>query len=158
MEYPVRIAGFEGRQIVVKSGGLFSGAKLLVDGQPAPKGEKRGELLLRRNDGTDVPAQLRMTNFLDPVPVVVINGEQIHVVEPLKWYEWVWAGSPILLVFAGGLLGGLTGGVAAVVNGRILRSQTNTALKYAITGLISFSAVITYLVLAVVFGLLTRGM
>lgn len=157
MEYPVDIAGFEDRQIVVKGGGFFSGPKLLVDGQPAPKGPKRGQLLLRRNDGTEVIAQLRSTNFIDPIPQIIVDGQTIRIAEPLEWYQWLWAGIPVALVFVGGLLGGLCGGIATVINGRVFRSEMNSLAKYVLTGVVSVVAVIAYFVAAILFNLISQG-
>ena len=38
MEYLVSIEGVEGHQLAVTSQRWFTGSKLLIDGQPAPKG------------------------------------------------------------------------------------------------------------------------
>ena len=51
MKYPVNLQGFEGQTIEVQTQGLLSGARQFVNGKPASKGTKRGEMLLRRNDG-----------------------------------------------------------------------------------------------------------
>lgn len=148
MEFPLTVPGFEGRNLVVKTAGFFSGAKLMVDGEPAEKGKKAGQFVLRRNDGTQVVATLR-GNVIDPAPVVTIDGTAVKVAEPFKWYEWLWAGLPIVLVFIGGLLGGLCGGVAVYVNGQVLRSDFNGTVKFLIMGGVSVLAVMVYLVLAV---------
>ncbi len=42
MQHPVNITGIEGHQLVIQSSGLF-GSKLLLDRQPVPKAEKRGQ-------------------------------------------------------------------------------------------------------------------
>jgi len=149
MEYPVHIAGFEGRDLVLKTGGFLSGAKVWIDGQPAPKGPKRGEMLLRRNDGTEVAIKLNNANFFDPVPTIMVEGPKINVVEPLKWYQRAWCAIPILLILVGGALGGGTGGAAVVINGWIFRTEMSEPLKFLATGFVSFCAVIGYLVLAV---------
>ena len=76
------------------------------------KGAKRGEYLIQRDDGSEAIAKLKY-RFLDPVPNVVVDEAEIKVVEPLQWYQWLWAGLPILLVFGGGALGGALGFLAA---------------------------------------------
>ena len=58
MQYPVKIEGFEGQTLAVTSDELISNPILLIDGQPAPKGEKRGEFLVHRNNGSKGIAQL----------------------------------------------------------------------------------------------------
>lgn len=157
MQYPLSLPGFENRRLLVETGGFWSGAKIMIDGEPAPKGPKRGQFLLRRNDGTEIIAQLRVHNFLDPVPQVVIGGENIQIAEPLKWYQWVWGGFPFALAIIGGALGGLVGGIALVINGRIFRSDIKNPTKYLLTGIISTITVIAFFILAVLLNLTIRG-
>jgi hypothetical protein len=156
-EYVVELPGFEGRHIVVQTPGFFSSAKLLIDGQPALQGSKRGQLLLRRNDGTEALVQLKPTNIVDPVPKVIVDGQTFTVAEPLKWYQYVWAGLPFALIFVGGLLGGLCGGFAMVINGRVFRSALNPAAKYLLTGLVTIAAAFVFIVLATAFTIAVRG-
>jgi hypothetical protein len=148
MKYPVSIEGFEASQIAVETPGFFASAKLLVNGQPAPKGSKRGQYLLHRNDGAEVTAKLKNI-FLDPVPQVVINDQQvIKVVEPLKWYQWLWAALPIVLVFIGGALGAVLGLIATSFNTRIFRSDMNVFAQFVIVAVISIAAVVAYFMVA----------
>ena len=147
MQYPVTIEGFEVSEIVLETPGIFSGAKLLVNGQPAPKGEKRGQYLLQQDDGTQVPAKLK-GSFLDPVPQIVINDKVIKVVEPLKWYQWIWAGLPILLIFIGGFIGAIFGVVATSFSTRVFRSEMSAVLQYVLVGVISIVAVVVYFIIA----------
>jgi hypothetical protein len=65
--------------------GFFSGPRLLVDGEPAPKGPKRGQMLLRRDDGSQVIATWK-PRFLD-LTQLVVDGQALNIIEPLKWYE-----------------------------------------------------------------------
>lgn len=44
MQHPLAVPGFGDHQLVVDTGGFWSGAKLLIDGEPAPKGPKRVNL------------------------------------------------------------------------------------------------------------------
>src|SRR5262249_4502463 len=140
---------FEGRQLIVESAGFLSGPRLLIDGQPASKGPKRGQLLLRRNDGSAVIAQLRGV-FVDPIPQVMIDGKTIKIAEPLPWYVWLWGGLPILLLFLGGALGAGLGAAAMMINGRIFRTDMHGALKFALTGAISLITVLVFFTLAIV--------
>lgn len=156
MQHYVNAEGFEGRQLVVQSAGVFSGPRLMLDGQPAPKGPKRGQLLLRRNDGVDVIAQLRGV-FVDPIPQVTIDGKTIKIAEPLPWYVWVWSGLPIVLLFMGGALGGGLGAAAMMINGRIFRADMHGALKFAITGAISLVTTLVFFTLAIILNQALRG-
>lgn len=146
MEFPIQTEGFENRNLILKAGGFWKGARIWIDGQPAARGPKRGYYLLKRNDGQEVPARFR--GFLDPIPPVEIDGRLFHVVEPLKWYQWIWLAWPVLLIFLGGFLGGLLGGGALVTNTRIFRENINGVLKYFVTGVVSVLAVVLFVIIA----------
>jgi hypothetical protein len=155
MSYPVKLPGFEDREIVVEPAGFFSGPKLLVDGQPAPKGRGRGEMLVRRSDGKDVVFSFR-SNFLD-VPALMIDGKPLNLVEPLKWYEWVWNGLPLVLIVTGGALGGAIGVIAMSFNIKIFRSSQSAVLKYAVTAAVGAAAFVVYRVLALILAMLIQS-
>ena len=95
MNYPINIEGFEGQTLEMKPSGMWAGPQLLVNGQPAPKGPKRGQMLLRRTDGSEAVATWKPQFMGLDVPRLDVDGKQINVVEPLKWYAWVWSGLPI---------------------------------------------------------------
>jgi hypothetical protein len=149
MQYPVQAKGFEGRQLILEASGFFSTAKLWIDGQLAPKGPKRGQFLLRRLDGTEAIAKFR-TIFLDPVPQLIIDNDIVKVVEPLKWYQWVWAGLPILLIFVGGALGAILGVLATSFNTRIFRSEMSGLVQYLTVAVVSAGFIGVYFVIALI--------
>jgi hypothetical protein len=95
----------------------------------------------------EVPAKFKGV-LLDPVPQVVIDGQVIRVVEPLRWYQWIWAGLPILLIFGGGAIGGALGFLATSVNTRIFRSEMDGFAQYGLVAITSFGAVVVYFILA----------
>lgn len=144
MRYPVHLEGFEGQTLEVQPGGLFSGPKVFVNHQPAPKGKGR-EVLLRRNDGTSVVATLKPSVLGLDVPQLVVEGKTIRVIDPLKWYVWVWIALPILLVFVGGALGGIVGAVGLTTNAKIVRSKMNGLAKFALTAAVSVLVVAAFL-------------
>ena len=154
MSYPVKLPGFEGQEIVVEPAGFFSGPRLLVNGQPAPKGKERGEMLVRRNDGKDVVFSFR-SNFLD-VPALVVDGKPYELVVPLKWYEWAWNALPIMLIFTGGAPGALIGILAMSFNLKVFRSSENALLKYLLTGAVGVGAFVVYFVLAILIRMLAQ--
>jgi hypothetical protein len=128
----------------VRSPSFFAGYRLLVNGQPAPKGPKRNQMVLRRNDGKEVLATWKPQVLGFDVPQLVVDGTAISLVPPLKWYEWLWGGLPILLVFVGGALGAVIGFIAFSVNCKIFRSPLDLILKFLFSAAISIVAVVVY--------------
>jgi hypothetical protein len=55
----------------------------------------------------------------------------------------------MLLVFAGGALGGFVGGGSTLVNGRIFRSERSTFAKYALAAVTTVAASAVFFVIAV---------
>jgi hypothetical protein len=80
---------------------------------------------------------------------VKIGDGIIELAKPLQWYEYAWIGVPMLLVFAGGALGGFVGAGSTVVNGRIFRSERSTAAKYALAAVTTVAAAAVFFVIAV---------
>ena len=166
MRYGVNIQGFEDQNLEVKISG-WSGPELFVTGKPVPKGYKRGEMLLQRNDGKQVVANWRLP-FLDSVPQLIVDGKAIILVEPLKWYQLVWCGLPVLLIifvilgavgglrfiFAGSPLGVWAGFVCFKTNVTVFRTELTSSLKYAVSGIVS--AIVVYLVAVVLFSIIRR--
>jgi hypothetical protein len=146
MRYTVNLAGLADRKVEVESS-VFRAPRVLVDGQPAPKGPKRAQFLVRGTDGRDSVLELK-TKVPDPVPQVLWAGQTIKLEESLKWYQWVWSGVPLLLLFLGGAIGGVVGGVAVTLNVRILRSRMSGTGRYAVTALVSVAAFGIYLAIA----------
>ena len=148
MSYTAKIEGFEQQNIEVEVG-FWSGPKLLVNGQPVENGPKRGEMILQRNDGRRVIATWKPQFLGLDVPQLVVDGKAVTFVEPLKWYQWVWGGWPLILLFRGGALGGLAGAAAIAINAKIFREDMSDVLKYAMSGLVSLAAVIFYFLAAI---------
>jgi hypothetical protein len=144
MEYPLSYPGLEGLNLTVKQAG-FSGAKLLQNGIPLKK--QGGCYTVQNNAGAPVSIKLKSSAF-DLVPKVVIGNDTIEVAPKLRWYGQLWAGLPLLLVFIGGLLGGLIGGIAVIKNQKILRSERSAPTRYALAGLISAGAFVVWFVAA----------
>lgn len=156
MGYTPNIEGFEGQKIEVNVG-FWSGPKLLVNGEPAPKGNKRGEMVLQRNDGKQVSATWKPQVLGLDVPQLLVDGKPVNLVEPLKWYQWIWGGWPVILLFVGGALGAIAGLVGFSINAKVFRTEMSEALKYVVTGAVSVMAVVAYFVVALVISILLNS-
>lgn len=137
MDYPIEHPDFEGRNLVLR------GYQLVVDGQVVPG--KRGRFDVRDNQGQTRVIQLK-SNGIDPIPKIILGEETILLVRPLAWYEYLWMGLPIALVFVGGALGAALGAAALYASARVFRSERTPGARYALSGLISLGAVSIYAV------------
>ncbi len=149
MRIPMQIEGFEGQRIEA-SLSYWSGAQLYINGEKAPKGTNRRDMLITRNDGVAIPAfwKPRMLGF--DSPVLSVNGKDIEVQPRLKWYEFVWSALPIVLVFIGGALGAFLGFLAFSFNTGVFRSKMNAIVKYLVSMIISGAAGVLWLLVAMV--------
>ena len=147
MRIEVRHPAFKRQHLSVETASsVFSGPKLLLNGMVVKK--EKGRYPAASDSGAVKLIQMRY-NLIDPVPTLKIDEQTVNLLEPLQWYEYAWSGLPILLVFAGGALGGLVGGAATIANGRIFRSNKGQVAKYGLAGLITVSAVVVFFVLAI---------
>ncbi len=149
MGYTANIEGFEGQNIEVNIG-FWSGPKLLINGNPAQKGNKRGEMILQRNDGREVIAIWKPQFSGLDVPQLSVDGKIVILVEPLTWYQLVWGGWPVILLFIGGLLGAIAGVVGFSINAKVFRSGMNDIMKYVVSGIVSALAVGAYSIVVII--------
>jgi hypothetical protein len=152
MRIEIQHPAFRSQHLSVETASsLFGGPKLLLNGAVVKRRQRRYPVTM--DSGAETLIQMKF-NLIDPVPTLKIDEETIKLVESLRWYEYAWGGLPILLVYAGGALGGLVGGVATIANGRIFRSDRTTVAKYGLAGVVTVSAVVTFFVLAIALRLL----
>jgi hypothetical protein len=145
---PIEIPGYEGQQISFEPPAGFKAAKLFVNGQPAQAAPKKGQYLLRRNDGKQETAFFKGA-FPDPMPTLIVGEQTIKLAPPLSIPQWIWAGIPMILLM-GGCIGGLMGAIAVTTNVSILRSDQKPLVKYVTTGLISLVAICFFVFLAMI--------
>ena len=136
MNYPITLAGFEDQTIEIEPPGFLAPPKLLINGQPAPKGPGFSQMTLRRSDGSQAIATWKPQMLGFDVPQLVVDGKTITVVKPLTWYEWGWCLMTVLLLWGYGWVGAGLSIVALFYDFRIFRSRLQVGLKYlAIAGL-----------------------
>jgi hypothetical protein len=143
----VAIPGFANQKVEVIPPGFFRGTHLMVNGQPAPKGSRRGEYLLTDDKGQPVTVRFRNQAFGLDYPQLELGKQTIHIVAPLKWYVWAWAILPFLLVTFGGALGGLIGLIAGWSNIRLMRQPWHWLARLGITLGVSLLALFTWFLL-----------
>jgi hypothetical protein len=141
----VAIPGFTHQKVEIVPPGFFRGIQLLVNGQPAPQGSRRGEYLLTDDKGQSFSVRFRNQAFGLDYPQLELGKRTIHIVDPLKWYVWAWAVLPFLLVTFGGVLGGLIGLIAVWVNIRLLRQPWHWLARLGITLGVGLLALFTWL-------------
>ena len=146
MRIEIKHPAFTAQRLSVETASLFGGPKLFLDGTLVKK--QKGRYPVTADSGAEILVQLKF-NLVDPVPTIKVGEDTLKLADSLKWYEYAWSGLPILLMFGGGALGGLVGGAATVTNGRIFRSERSSMSNYALAAVITVSAVVVYLVLAI---------
>jgi hypothetical protein len=144
MELPITHPAFQTTRLAVETAGFFRGPRLLVNDVPAERTKRK--YIVRSDNGTNVTIELK-ANFLDSIPKVKVGDDMLNVARPLTWYEYVWLGIPILLVFTGGALGAFVGIFAVYSSARVFRGDRGAFAKYAVTALISVSAFVIFAVL-----------
>lgn len=134
-----------GENILVLRLSFWKSPKLYLNNGPVPKEKKQYSL----SDILGKPFIIEIKNTpFDPIPKVFINQEPIKLVTAFKWYEYLWMGLPLLLIFQGGALGGLLGVLAFRANGSIFRSERNQLEKYLFTLGLNVIIALSFLALA----------
>jgi hypothetical protein len=142
MEIPVKLPGFDAQRPVVKTSALAA-PRLFLQGQAVPK--TKGFMRPRNDSNTEVAMRFR-PRFLDPIPNLEVAGTVVELAPPLKWYEYAWMMFPILLIFAGGLLGAIFGVGAVLLSTNVFRSDRPALIRYVLTGAISVASVAGYVI------------
>lgn len=142
-DIPIALEGFEERGLIYRVRGIFRSGQLIIDGQPLHR--RRRQYLLRDNQGREVAVRLKR-NLVDPIPKLQVEGRVLDLLPPLKWYEYLWAGLPLLLVVAGGAIGAAIGSAALYYNVRLFRGDQSGARRYLDAGATTIGAAIAYVV------------
>lgn len=136
---------FVSRRLKVEVAGWWRAPRLYQRGVPVSA--HRGVYLVTTDSGETAPIRLRW-DFIDPVPRVRLGQRTLTLARPLRWYEYLWLGLPLLLILNGGLLGGLVGVFSMHCNGQLFRHQTLPWRRYLLTGLLSAGSIAIFTFLA----------
>ena len=100
MKAQLPIGGVGSQVLEIRSPGLLQGPILTIDGQRAPKGKRRNTYLIQRDDGRTVTITLKPSLVYD-LPGVEIDGTRFEVVPRLRWFEYLLASFPLVLILVG---------------------------------------------------------
>jgi len=117
-------------------------------GRPVARSKERGKpFLVPLPDGRTARVVAK-GNGLDYLPKLEVDGHPVLLGRPLSSLEYALGGLPLVLMFVGGALGGLAGGLGALCNYRLLRTERAQTVKVlGVIGVTAASA-FTYVVLA----------
>ena len=146
MQAEVEHERFQTSNLVVDGIGLTGELRLLVDGMEV-EADDDDVYFVEDDAGEAVALEFEKKPF-DPVPTLMINGDEYDLLPPLAWYEWAWVGLPFTLVVIGGCLGGAIGGLSFAANTMLFRSSENPFLKWGGTFLVTVGAFILTFVIA----------
>lgn len=143
MELSVSHPEFQQQKLVVRTEGFFKGPTLLLNGVEQKK--VKGYYHVENDSGSQIKIRLKL-HLVDPVPAISVSGEILRLARPLTKLEYVWIALPVILVTTGGALGGMIGGMCAVLNSRIMRSQRSPVFRYGLTAVITAGSYGVFLV------------
>jgi len=135
------IPGTAAPEITVRQS-FFTGLKVLVDGRPVKRTARNPQTYrIPLPDGSTTDLQLfELYRGLR----ARVNGVDIQLERRLAGWEIALVSAPLLLL-AGGVIGGLIGGIAWFLNLEVARSLPSAQLRIgAIIG-VTFLAIVTYL-------------
>ena len=142
MKAQLPIGGFGSQVLEIRSPGLLQGPILTIDGQRAPKGKRRNTYLIQRDDGRTVTITLKPSLVYD-LPGVEIDGTRFEVVPRLRWFEYLLASFPLVLILIG-ILGIVLAAILIVACIRLLRSSLEPLPKYLAAGFLSLGVPALY--------------
>lgn len=146
MDIPLKIEPLKNENIVLRTTNLTKGLHLVKDGKPL---KRKRIFTYEYKDSSGNPMIIKLkSNFVDPIPKIIVNDKKYKIAPDLKWYEYAWIGLPVVLILQGGAIGGIIGGSFVCINGHIFRKKIKPLSKYALTGFLTILAAAFYLGLA----------
>lgn len=144
-EIPIEASGFEGRNLKIIDNGIFKPYDIFIGGQKVRR--TKFKYIVTDNNGKEIEIKFIWNFLFDPGKVSIRN--QVFVIkDPLRWYQYIWSGWPILMIFVGGAIGGSLGAAAVTINTQIFRTKLHGFLKYLVAFFISIFAFMIWLIIA----------
>jgi len=156
MNYNFTLPDFEGAEFEMEISIWTGGVKLSKDGMPLEQSSEDGKPFLIPDGRGNIIKAYPKRSFPNSVPSLEINGVKSQIAPSLKVHEYIIGGLPLLLVFAGGLLGGIIGAVGVITNYNILREEDTILSKYIKVFSITFGCYLGYFLVALLVSLALR--
>jgi len=135
-------------KLVLQLPKFLGSPKLFFNGDAVEK--EMGKYSLSKELGTNFEVRIRQL-FYDAIPKLEINGDEVQLAKPLKWYEYAWMGFPTALILVGGVVGAILGILSIRINSIIFRTEEITFRKYAITFWINLGIITIYFLFSLLF-------
>lgn len=146
----VAVPGVAGR-VSISEPGLFIGARVLIDGVPI-KRMFGNRFTLRKVDGTTTIAKLQ-ANLGQYFPTLVVDNVRYEIGEKLPKVLLVLSFLPFCLVFVGGALGGLCGGLGWSFNNQLARTSIPMTVKVFVMLIVTGVSALVFFTAATLFTL-----
>ncbi|HCE44288.1 MAG TPA: hypothetical protein DET40_12130 [Lentisphaeria bacterium] len=146
-EFKFKLGNVKTRKLSLLHDSDDNSLQVLVDGKVADRDEKGTRYLIEDDAGNEIKFESGLDEKWSPW--LKADGDDVKLALPLAWYQWAWIGLPVILVFAGGLIGGMIGGATTYLNMLVMQSNRPAVLRYGVTLVLSSSAVVLYALLAV---------
>ena len=148
MKYAFQLSDYPNSNFEIETSIWTNRSKLWMDDDLLEQSKEKGKpFLIPTTDGNFVKA-FSKPSFPEFVPILEINGQKNQVVKKLKLHEYIIGGLPIMLVFMGGLIGGIIGMIGALTNFSIFRKEGSEISKYIkVIGIIAVTYILySYLI------------
>lgn len=140
MKHQFKLSDFPFAKFEIETSIWTMSSKLFMNNAELKRSrDQKDAYLIPRGDGSLALAYAKK-RYIDLVPVIEVDGELNHIFNTLKWYNFLVAVFPLVLIFVGGVLGGIIGLLATLKNLSVFYQDGNVILKYlevAITTIIS---------------------
>jgi hypothetical protein len=148
MKFTVKRKDVQGDTFIVQRSALSGRLSVLQGDKPLSRlNEKQRPFDVLMKDGAHKRLYVR-ARWLDPVPVVLLEQEEILLAERLRWIDYLFGAFPILMFLVYGAFSTLVGFFLLMANFRILRTRMQPSIKWAAIYALDIS--VFWIVLAVI--------
>lgn len=121
--------------------------KACLAGKPLERVKEKGfPFIVPMKNGKNCKLIIK-TGWLDPVPRLYLDQEEIRLAEPLRPIDYIFACFPVLMFLAYGPLATVLAFFLLMANFRILRSKSKPSLKW--TSIYALNIVSFWLIIAI---------